>query len=52
MKLGTFKVGDIVISLCNITFTDGSKHIMNMEYEITVDTVSYFNVNHSKYRLK
>ncbi len=44
-----FKVGDLAMALTDITFTDGTEHVLNHCYNVTEDNVSYFNVRHKDY---
>ena len=45
----TFKVGDMVKCLKDVSFTDGSYHYKGKTYNVTSENLAYFNVCHKDY---
>lgn len=50
-NLNIFKEGDLVKSLKNVLFIDGTRHTVNMLCTVTEDSISYYNVNSKDYAL-
>jgi len=44
-----FQPGDVVISLKDVNFTDGTSHHVGQHITVAKDSVSYYNVMHRFY---
>lgn len=51
LKFGNFKVGDTVRALKEIHFMYGDIHLKGALYNITADTLDYYDVMHKDYKL-